>query len=111
MAPTLLLGDNRATDILVTKEGASSRSRHFELATIFVKYMVLRLVVKCQLVRTHFMIADIFTKATDESTFFRMKHELRNSSAEEVARDTQGAYARRVKDALARIAKGLGVCE
>jgi hypothetical protein len=111
MGPTLLLGDNRATDILVTKEGASSRSRHFELATIFVKYMVLRLVVMCQLVRTHFMIADIFTKATDESTFFRMKHELRNSSAEEVARDTQGAYARRVKDALARIAKGLGVCE
>ena len=30
-----LLGDNRATDILVNKEGSSSRSRHFELATIF----------------------------------------------------------------------------
>ena len=93
------------------KEGASSRSRHFELTTIFVKYMVLRLVVTCQLVRTHFMIADIFTKATDEDTFFRMRHQLRNSSAEEVARDTQRVYARRVRDALVRIGKGLGVCE
>ena len=57
------------------------------------------------------MIADIFTKATDEDTFFRMRHQLRNSSAEEVARDTQRVYARRVRDALARIGKGLGVCE
>ena len=100
VGPTLLLGDNRASDILVNKEGASSRSRHFELATIFVKYMVLRLVVACKLVRTFFMIADIFTKATDEETFYKMKHELRNSSDEVIKEETQRLYAHRLEALL-----------
>ena len=95
------MGDNRATDILVTKEGATSRSRHFELATIFVKYMVMRLVVVCKLVATQFMIADIFTKATDEDTFLRMRHELRNEPIEE--------YAARTKSLLTRILQRIGI--
>ena len=78
--PTTILGDNRATDILVNKEGSSSRSRHFEIATIFVKYAVMRLIATCKLVGTSCMIADVFTKATDEATFFRMNSVLRNSS-------------------------------
>ena len=109
VGPTLLLGDNRASDILVNKEGASSRSRHFELATVFVKYMILRLVVACKLVRTHFMIADIFTKATDEETFHKMKHELHNSSSKVVKEGTQRLYARRLEALLGRVSRHLGI--
>ena len=109
VGPTLLLGDNRASDILVNKEGASSRSRHFELATIFVKYMILRLVVACKLVRTYFMIADIFTKATDEETFHKMRHELHNSSDKEIEKETQRLYAHRLETLLGRVSRRLGI--
>jgi hypothetical protein len=56
---------------LVTKEGASSRTRHFERATVLIKYAVLQLIVAVYLIGTKFMCADIFTKATDELTFKR----------------------------------------
>ena len=83
--PTVLLGDNSAMHDLVTKEGSSSRSRHFERATIFVKYAVMRLVVVCLLVGTKFMSADVFTKATDEATFKTMRSVLRNQYADGLA--------------------------
>jgi hypothetical protein len=82
VGPTALLGDNKASFEMSTKEGASSRSRHFERATILVKYAVMRLIVVCRLISTRFMIADIFTKAVDEGTFKRMRAELRNEPRE-----------------------------
>ena len=99
--PTTILGDNRATDILVTKEGSSSRSRHFELATVFVKYAVMRLFVTCRLVLTTCMIADVFTKATDEATFFRMRAALKNGTAPQ--EEGMLAKARRVYASLGRL--------
>lgn len=78
VGPTAILGDNSAMHDMVVKEGSSSKSRHFERSTIFVKYMVLRLLIACKLVGTAFMIADIFTKATDVDTFTRMRDSLRN---------------------------------
>ena len=60
MGSTAVPGDNKAMHELVTKEGSSSRSRHFERATIFVKYAVQRLMVTCYLVDTKLMIADIY---------------------------------------------------
>ena len=60
------------------KEGSSKQSRHFERATVMVKFAVLRLFVACYLVSTQFMIADVFTKATDEVTFLAMRAVLRN---------------------------------
>ena len=83
--PTLLLGDNSAMHDLVSKEGGSSRSRHFERATIFVKYAVMRLVVVCMLIGTRFMTADVFTKATDEGTFKTMRAILRNQAEDGVS--------------------------
>ena len=83
--PSSLLGDNSAMNDLVSKEGTSSRSRHFERATIFVKYAVMRLVVICLLVGTKFMSADVFTKATDEATFKTMRAILRNQSEDGIA--------------------------
>ena len=77
--PTAILGDNSAMVELVTKEGASSRTRHFERATVLIKYAVLQLIVAVYLIGTKFMCADIFTKATDELTFKTMRTLIRNS--------------------------------
>ena len=76
--PHPMLGDSSAMHDLVTKEGASSRSRHFERATVLIKYAVLKLMVVCYLIGTKFMSADVFTKATDEWTFKTMRAVLRN---------------------------------
>ena len=73
-----MLGDSSAMHDLVTKEGSSSRSRHFERATVLIKYAVLKLMVVCYLIGTKFMSADVFTKATDEWTFKTMRAVLRN---------------------------------
>ena len=75
--PTAILGDNSAMVELVSKEGASIavpyRTRHFERATVLIKYAVLQLIVAVYLIGTKFMCADIFTKATDELTFKTMR--------------------------------------
>ena len=76
--PTPVLGDNSAMHDLVTKEGSSSRSRHFERATVLIKYAVMQLMAVCYLIGTKFMSADVFTKATDEWTFKTMRAVLRN---------------------------------
>ena len=47
VGPTSVLGDNKAMNDLVNKEGSSQLSRHFERATILVKYAVQRLLVAC----------------------------------------------------------------
>ena len=47
-----------------------------------MKYAVQKLMIVCRLVGTAFMIADIFTKATDEKTFKKMRAELRNIPVE-----------------------------
>ena len=78
VGPSTVLGDNSAMHDMVVKEGSSSKSRHFERSTIFVKYMVMRMMVVCKLVSTVHMIADIFTKATDVDTFTRMRDSMRN---------------------------------
>ena len=83
LGPTLLLCDSSACVDMVVKEGSSSKSRHFERTTIFVKYMVMKLVVACKLISTRMMIADIFTKATDEQTFTLMRGVLRNEGEPE----------------------------
>ena len=85
IGPTLLLGDNSAMNDLVSKEGGSSRSRHFERTTIFIKYAVMRLVVVCMLIGTKFMSADLFTKTTDEATFKTLRAILRNQAEDNVA--------------------------
>ena len=76
--PIEMLGDNKAMNDLVVKEGSSSRSRHFERATVFVKWAVIRLMAVCRLVGTKFCSADLFTKATDEETFKTLRAILRN---------------------------------
>ena len=84
MGPTSVLGDNKATNELIVKEGSSSKSRHFERATILAKWAVQQLIVVCKLIGTSFMVADIFTKATDEETFRKMRSVMRNTPDETI---------------------------
>ena len=76
--PTPLLGDNSASYDMINKEGVTPRTRYFERATIFVKYAVMKLIVKMYLVSTKEMIADGFTKAVDAESLHRTRNELMN---------------------------------
>ena len=98
VGPTSVLGDNKAMNDLVNKEGSSQLSRHFERATILVKYAVQRLLVACHHVGTKFCLADIFTKATDGDTFARMRSVIRNT-----AEDDAGHSVRRMLTTLMRV--------
>ena len=62
-----------------TKQGASVQTRHFERATLLVKRAALLNLVVMFLISTNFMVADIFTKATEKSTFITMRGVLMNS--------------------------------
>ena len=98
VGPTSVLGDNKAMNDLVNKEGSSQLSRHFERATILVKYAVQRLLVACHHVGTKFCLADIFTKATDGDTFARMRSVIRNTAEDDV-----GHSVRRMLTTLMRV--------
>ena len=62
----------------VTKEGMSQRTRYFERATVLVRYAVLKLIVTVQWVATTAMMADFFTKASDEETYIRCRAVIMN---------------------------------
>ena len=106
--PTMILGDNRATDILVNKEGSSSRSRHFERATVYIKYAVMKLIMKLFLVPTSEMVADIFTKPTDQETFVKMRDELHNTNNRTTNANpaVPTSQIRRLVAALSRVVTG-----
>ena len=75
---TPMLGDNKASFDLIQQEGASSRTRYFERATLLIKRAVLLLLVQPYLIATQYMIADIFTKALPRDTFVKMRGQLMN---------------------------------
>ena len=89
--PGVLLVDNAALTDHVKKEAPSQRTRHFERATMLVKWAVMRLLVKLYLVKTEYMIADIFTKAVDKETFQRLRNNMMNVGGDE---NVAGMYAR-----------------
>ena len=76
-----MLGDNKAMHTLVTNEGASSRTRYYERATLLIKRAVLMLLLLPLLVSTHFMLADTFTKALEKSTFVRFRNVIMNCNS------------------------------
>ena len=78
--PSTILVDCAAMHHLVVKEGSSQRPRYYERATILIKYAIMRLIVRCELITTDVMAADIFTKATEKETFLRMKNWMMNLS-------------------------------
>ena len=90
----------------VLKDGPSQKTRHFERATMLVKWAVLRLLINLHLVKTEFMIADIFTKAVDKDTFLRLRNNMLNLAADETIESTYARAARllsSLRDALGRL--------
>ena len=59
--PTAMLGDSKAMYDNVQKEGATSRTRYYERATMLIRRAVLLLVLRPFLVSTQFMLADIYS--------------------------------------------------
>ena len=98
MGPIPVLGDNSAMHQLVTKEGASQLTRHFERATVFIKWAAMKLLVKLHLVKSEFCIADIFTKAVDKETFLRLRNNMLNLGASESMLTMYGRAARMIEN-------------
>jgi hypothetical protein len=73
VGPTPLLGDNQAVRDIIVKNGASSKTRHFERAAMTVKRFYQELVVVPYLVGTKYMAADMYTKALDQQAFFALR--------------------------------------
>ena len=76
--PTPMLGDNKAMYEMIQHEGCSVRTRYYERATLLIKRAVLLLLLAPYLVSTNFMLADIFTKATEKAIFIRMRNRMMN---------------------------------
>ena len=76
--PTPLLGDNLAMNTIIQQDGASSRTRYYERATLLVKRAVLLLLFCPYLVKTSEMLADIFTKPLDKGTFTKFRNVIMN---------------------------------
>jgi hypothetical protein len=106
-ASTPMLGDNEAMHTLVTNEGATYRTRYYERATMLMKRAVLMLLLNPLLVATHYMIADMFTKALEKTNFVRFRNVVMNCTGS--TRDTlqRAAFflhgeSRRLADRLLR---------
>ena len=78
-ASTPMLGDNKAMYTLVTQEGATTRTRYYERATMLIKRAVLMLLLIPYLIGTQYMIADIFTKAVDKGSFTKFRDIILNN--------------------------------
>ena len=80
-AATPTLGDNQAMYRMVTQEGATSRTRYYERATMLIKRAVLMLLLQPYLIGTTNMIADLFTKALDKGQFYKLRDVMMNHHA------------------------------
>ena len=67
--------------LLVTQDGATSRTRYYERATMLIKRAVLMLMLFPYLVKTDKMIADMFTKALglEKGAFTKFRDVVMNS--------------------------------
>ena len=77
--PTLpidLHTDNSACHDLVHNEGVTGRTRHFDRWLMHVREMRKRGIIKFILITTSTMVADIFTKALDKTTFLNLRGKL-----------------------------------
>ena len=105
-ASTPMLGDNVAMHTNITQEGATARTRYYERATQLIKRAVLMLILDPYLVSTHYMLADIFTKAVEKSTFVRLRNTMMNVHANLRIALADSGYA--LHGAAARIVERMG---
>ena len=76
--PTIMLGDNKAMFDMIQQEGASSRTRYYERATLLIKRATLLLILKPLLIKTSDMLADVFTKPTEKPLFQKFRDVMMN---------------------------------
>ena len=79
--PTAILGDNAAMHTMIQQDGAPSRTRYYERATMLIKRAVMLLLFYPYLVKTTDMVADIFTKALEKGAFVRFRNVMMNCNS------------------------------
>ena len=103
--PTPALGDNQAMYTLVTQEGATTRTRYYERATLLIKRAIIMLLLAPYLIKTQFMIADMFTKALDKASFIKFRDVIMNNHVS--LKETIAAAACKLNGNVRRLADHL----
>ena len=103
--PTPALGDNQAMYTLVTQEGATTRTRYYERATLLIKRAIIMLLLAPYLIKTQFMIADMFTKALDKASFIKFRDVIMNKHVS--LKETIAAAACKLNGNVRRLADHL----
>ena len=73
VTPIEVVTDNDATRLSVRNPGATARTRHYEGWMQYCRELQLKKVINMIFARTTEMIADIFTKALDKTTFIKFR--------------------------------------
>ena len=74
--PMNVITDNDAAMHAIRNPGTTQRTRHFESWQMYCRELKLRLLIEIFWVPTADMIADIFTKCVDKTTFLRLRSKL-----------------------------------
>ena len=74
--PMICYTDNEATKETIEKPGVTARTKHFETWMQYCRERVLALEIIMQWIPTGDMLADIFTKCLDKTTFLKLRDVL-----------------------------------
>ena len=74
--PMNVITDNDAAMHAIRNPGTTQRTRHFESWQMYCRKLKLRLLIEIFWIPTADMIADIFTKCVDKTTFLRLRSKL-----------------------------------
>ena len=74
--PMNVITDNDAAMHAIRNPGTTQRTRHFESWQMYCRELKLRLLIEIFWIPTADMIADIFTKCVDKTTFLRLRSKL-----------------------------------
>lgn len=76
--PTVTITDNKAAYDVIRNPGATKNTVHFDRRLHYARELYLMNAIKILLTTTERMMADMFTKATDKTTFLRCREYLMN---------------------------------
>ena len=74
--PMTLITDNEAAMHAIRNPGTTQRTRHFESWQMYCRDLKLRNLIEVYWIATADMIADIYTKCLDKTTFLRLRPRL-----------------------------------
>ena len=76
--PNISLTDNKGAFDTASNPGATKRTAHYERWLQFARDLCLKNKIKCVLISTHKMRADIFTKIIERPKFIPFRKEIMN---------------------------------